>query len=165
MKSSIAGHTKMKTEYVFGDTMGYDQYLRITVKGKKEPIELLAEVMKDWIENQPEVTKEDTQYKMTLDGWGRYTYAYQGILLIPASSVKGTLPHSKPTEYNPDDLYFDIVEFAKENKLDLELYYEGEENGDAERITVLPVEDGQVKVHYEIMEWIEARFTEFRKKL
>jgi hypothetical protein len=141
--------------------MGYDQYLRITVKGKKEPIELLAEVMKDWIE----VTKEDTQYKMTLDGWGRYTYAYQGILLIPASSVKGTLPHSKPTEYNPDYLYFDIVEFAKENKLDLELYYEGEKNGDAERITVLPVEDGQVKVHFEIMEWVEARFTDDRKKL
>jgi hypothetical protein len=141
--------------------MGYDQYLRITVKGKKEPIELLAKVMKDWVE-----TKTDTWYEVYTDGWSsRCIYEGQGILMIPKSNVRRiTLPHSAPVD-DRDLVYFDIVEFAKENKLELELNYEGEEQGDAERITVLPIEDGQVKVSYERLEWVEAMFTDDRKKL
>jgi hypothetical protein len=146
--------------------LGYDQYVDIGVRGKKEPIELLAKVLRDWVDNQPKVEGDTQQYELTVGGWSRWIYEGQGVLLLPKSNVTGiTLPHSAPV-YDRDLVYFDIVEFAKENDLQLHLSYQGEVSEDAERITVLSLSvEGQVKVYYETLEWVEATFTDDRKTL
>jgi len=149
--------------------MGYDQYVSLTVVGTKAPIELLAKILNNWL-TEPKVSKlpDSSNYSLEIEGdWSRRIYEAEGILIINREDVKelSWIPHAKPTEDEGDrQLYFDIVEFAKENALNMDLDYTGEEQGDAEIIDTEVTPNG-VKVTYRRMEYIETDFSIDRMRI